>query len=87
MKSMSVKQFMVLLRHLNEKHHPLFSQGMKKVKYVIPSIDMRSGTVFRVELVGYGWREIFAADIDSKNHSGQLYSEVLRWLLTEQSTG
>lgn len=77
---MSVKQFMELLRHLNEKHHPIFSQGMKKIKYVIPSIDLRDGTVYRVELVGYGWREIFAADTGSKGLSNQLYSEILNYL-------
>ena len=77
---MSVKQFMELLRFLNEKHHPIFGLSKMRIKYVIPSIDMRYGTVFSLKIVGYGWEKVFTADTISKGPSSQLYSKVQHYL-------
>lgn len=54
---MTFAQFRELLTHISREHSPnkQVAKGLRRVIYVDPFIDMRTGTVFSVKFRGYGW--------------------------------
>lgn len=83
MKAISINHFIKLLQFLSEKHHPVFSnpKPTRRIKYILPSMDMRDNTVFAIALVGYGWKKTFVAGADPNGLSNPLDSEVRKYLL------
>lgn len=72
----TLDEFRELLRHINEGHS--FKKGKgKKIKYIEPIIDMRTGKIFAIKFRGWHDKE-FA--IVNENRNKNLLELVKEWL-------
>lgn len=61
MKAISIKQFLKLLKFVNEKCHPKFGTGDHVIRTIEAEFDMGSGTVSRLILKSDYWDKEFLA--------------------------
>lgn len=80
---MTFQELRDLLRHIDAEHSPIRpKRNTRSVKYVHPSIDMRTGTVFAINLRGYGWQEALHTQNECRDLPESLYERCLAFLKT-----
>jgi hypothetical protein len=78
---MNFQQAGDLLKMIRDKHSPLTARnGARMVKYVHPSLDMRTGHCFALTLRGYGWEQTFHTQNECRDLPESLFDRVVTFL-------
>lgn len=82
-KPMTPKEFLTLLKYIQDFNSPVrpIDPKRKKIKYMYPSIDFRTNTVFAVEFRGFGIDHlVFHCQNECCDLPDSLFTRVKAWL-------
>lgn len=83
---MPFKEFRQLLQHCDAEHSPFEKVNPKhrRVVYITPHIDMRTGTVFAVRFRGFGWAALLHTQNECNDLPLTLHERCMRFLDGEE---
>jgi hypothetical protein len=84
-KTMTLGEFASLVQYIYKFHSPMSpntKMAWKRVKYVDPHMDMRTGEVFSVTFRGFGYEDVnFHCCNEFRDHPKTLECRIMDWLL------
>ena len=61
---MNLEKFALFSRHIIAMHSEINESHGKVVKYITPTLDVRSGEVFAITFTGFGWSSRVLRSLD-----------------------
>lgn len=81
-RAMTFPEFRHLMQHIDMEHSVIrcCPAGNKKVKYVDPHFDMRTGTCFAITFRGFGWDKVLHTQNEEIDNPKSLYDRCMDFL-------
>ena len=86
-RAMSIEEFGKLVEHIEQEHPPYMMSYREKelkegkgVKYIDPCFDMRTSTVFAVNIRGFNGDKDFHTQNECRDLPESLFERIMNWL-------